>query len=144
MRIERLSKFGEMEDIQMEQLWKYAVAGNIKKSHIDENGILRYGTSAFKGNTKVYLCGRLLDERLLNENRKEISVLGLCRGRRYYVDSVPIDLIENVRLTRVYKPTGLKIMSDWEFADGWWGNTQEECDEALAFVKRWNEKYKTE
>ena len=139
-----MSKFVEMEDIQREQLWKYAVAGNIKKSHIDENGILRYGTSAFKGNTKVYLCGRLLDERLPNENRKEISVLGLCRGRRYYVDSVPIDLIENVRLTRVYKPTVLKIMSDWEFADGWWGNTQEECDDALAFVKRWNEKYKTE
>ena len=128
----------------MEQLWKYAVAGNIKKSHIDENGILRYGTSAFKGNTKVYLCGRLLDERLLNENRKEISVLGLCRGRRYYVDSVPIDLIENVRLTRVYKPTVLKIMSEWELADCWWGNTQEECNDALAFVKRWNEQYKTE
>ena len=127
----------------MEQLWKYAVAGNIKKSHIDENGILRYGTSAYKGNTKVYLCGRLLDERLLNENRKEISVLGLCRGRRYYVDSVPIDLIENVRLTRVYQPTVLKIMSDWEFADGWWGNTQEECNDALAFVKHWNEKDKT-
>ena len=128
----------------MEQLWIYAVAGNIKKSHIDEYGILRYGTSAFKVNTKVYLFCRLLDERLPNEIRKEISVLGLCRGRRYYVDSVPIDLIENVRLTRVYKPTVLKIMSDWEFADGWWGNTQEECDDALAFVKRWNEKYKTE
>ena len=128
----------------MEQLWKYAVAGNIKKSHIDENGILRYGTSAFKGNTKVYLCGWLLDVRLPNEMRKEISVLGLCRGRRYYVDSVPIDLIENVRLTRVYKPTVLKIMSDWEFADCWWGNTQEECNDALVFIKRWNEKYKTE
>ncbi len=128
----------------MEQLWKYAVAGNIKKSHIDENGILRYGTASFKGNTKVYLCGRLLDERILNEDRKEISVLGLCRGRRYYVDSVPIDLIENVRLTRVYKPRVLKIMSDWEFSDGWWGSSQEECNDALAFVKRWNEKYKSE
>ena len=128
----------------MEQLWKYAVAGNIKKSHIDENGILRYGTSSFKGNTKVYLCGRLLDERIPNEDRKVISVLGLCRGRRYYVDSVPIDLIENVRLTRVYKPKVLKIMSDWEFADCWWGSSQEECNDALAFVKRWNEKYKSE
>ena len=128
----------------MGKLWRYAVAGNIKKSHIDENGILRYGTSSFKGNTKVYLCGRLLDERIPNEDRKEISVLGLCRGRRYYVDSVPIDLIENVRLTRVYKPKVLKIMSDREFADGWWGSSQEECNDALAFVKRWNEKYKSE
>ena len=35
----------------MEKLWRYAVAGNIKKTRIDENGVLRYGTSAFKGNT---------------------------------------------------------------------------------------------
>lgn len=126
----------------MKQLWRYAVAGNIKKTRIDENGVLRYGTSAFKGNTKVYLCGRLLDERIPNENRKEISVLGLCRGGRYYVDSVPIDLIENVRLTRVYKPKVLKVMSNWEFSYCWWGNSQEERDDASAFVKRWNEKYK--
>lgn len=126
----------------MKQLWRYAVVGNIKKTRIDENGVLRYGTSAFKGNTKVYLCGRLLDERIPNENRKEISVLGLCRGGRYYVDSVPIDLIENVRLTRVYKPRILKIMSNFEYFNGWWGNSQEERDDASAFVKRWNEKYK--
>lgn len=132
----------EKEDIHMKQLWRYAVAGNIKKTRIDENGVLRYGTSAFKGNTKVYLCGRLLDERIPNENRKEISVLGLCRGGRYYVDSVPIDLIENVRLTRVYKPRILKIMSNFEYFNGWWGNSQEERDDASAFVKRWNEKYK--
>ena len=46
----------------MEKLWRYAVAGNIKKTHIDENGVLRYGTSAFKGNTKVYISGQLWDE----------------------------------------------------------------------------------
>ena len=48
----------------MENMWRYAVAGNIKKTRIDENGILRYGTSAFQGNTKVYISGRLWDERL--------------------------------------------------------------------------------
>ena len=36
----------------MKSLWRYAVTGNIKKTRIDENGILRYGTAAFKGNTK--------------------------------------------------------------------------------------------
>ena len=72
----------------MGKLWRYAVAGNIKKTRIDENGILRYGTSAFKGNTKVYLSGRLWDERLPADNKKEIAVLGLSRGRRYYVDSI--------------------------------------------------------
>ncbi len=128
----------------MNKNWKYAVAGNIKKTRIDEDGVLRYGTVAFKGNTKVYLCGRLLEERIPTEERKEISVLGLCRGGRYYVDSVPIELIENVRLTRVYKPRVLDIMSDWEFADCWWGNSQEERDDASAFVKRWKKRYQPE
>ena len=126
----------------MKQEWRYAVAGNIKKSRIDENGVLRYGTSAFKGNTKIYLCGRLWDKRLPEKNNTHISVVGLSRGGRYYVDYVPISLIENVRLTRVYTPSVLEIMSDWEFADGWWGNTQEERDDASAFLKSFKEKYK--
>lgn len=130
------------EVMLMRQLWKYAVVGNIKKSRVDVNGVLRYGTSAFKGNSKVYLCGRMWDERISEGNKKEISVLGLCRGKRYYVDSVAVDWIENVRLTRVYKPTIIKIMSNWEFADGWWGNTQEERADALKFVESWNELYK--
>lgn len=128
----------------MENMWRYAVAGNIKKTRIDENGILRYGTSAFQGNTKVYISGRLWDERLPEDNKKDIAVLGLSRGRRYYVDRVPIDLIENVRLTRVYKQKVLEIMSNFEFADCWWGNTQEERNDASVFVKRWKETYKSE
>ena len=83
----------------MKNLWRYAVAGNIKKTRIDENGIMRYGTAAFKGNTKVYLCGRLWDERLPDENKTGISVLGLSRGGRYYVGFVPIELIENLRIS---------------------------------------------
>ena len=125
----------------MQSLWKYAVTGNIKKTRIDENGILRYGTAAFKGNTKVYLCGRLWDERLPDENKTEISVLGLSRGGRYYVDSVSISLIENLRITRVYTPKVLEIMSDIEFSECWWGNTQEERDDASSFLKRLKEKY---
>ena len=70
--------------------------------------------------------------------------MGLSRGRRYYVDRVPIDLIENVRLTRVYKQKVLEIMSNFEFADCWWGNTQEERNDASVFVKRWKETYKSE
>ncbi len=128
----------------MENKWRYAVVGNIKKTRIDGNGVLRYGTSTFKGNTKVYLSGRLWDERLPGDNKKEIAVLGLCRGRKYYVDSVSVDLIENVRLTRVYKPKVLEIMSNFEFADCWWGNTQAERNDASAFVKRWKETYKSE
>ena len=125
----------------MKKLWRYAVAGNIKKTRIDENGILRYGTVAFKGNTKVYLCGRLWDERLPDEYKTEISVLGLSRGGKYYVDSVPFELLENLRITRVYTPKVLRMMSNFEFYECWWGNTQEERDDASAFLKRLKEKY---
>ena len=125
----------------MKNLWRYAVAGNIKKTQIDENGIMRYGTAAFKGNTKVYLCGRLWDERLPDENKTGISVLGLSRGGRYYVDFVPIELIENLRITRVYTPKVLDMMSNFEFCEGWWGNTQEERGDASAFLTRLKEKY---
>lgn len=122
--------------------WRYAVAGNIKKTHLYENGILRYGTLVFKGNTKVYLCGRLWDERLPEKNKTHIAVLGLTRARRYYVDMVPIELIENLRITRVYTPKVLEIMSDCEFEQCWWGNTQEERDDASAFLRRFKETYK--
>ena len=125
----------------MKKTWRYAVVGNIKKQRIDENGDLRYGTAAFKGNTKVYLCGRLWDERLPNENKTEISVLGLSRGGRYYVGCVPIELIENLRLTRVYTPKVLEIMSDFEFCECWWGNSQEERDDASAFLKKFKDNY---
>ena len=128
----------------MGKSWRYAIAGNIKKTHIDENGILRYGTAAYKGNTKMYLSGRLWDERLPDENKTHISVLGLSRGGRYYVDYTPIELIENLRITRVYSPKVLEIMSDFEFSECWWGNTQEERDDASAFLKRFKEKYKGE
>lgn len=128
----------------MEKIWRYAVTGNIKKTRIDENGILRYGTAAFRGNTKVYLAGRLWDERLPDENKTEICVLGLSRGKRYYVECVPISVIENFRITRVYKPKVLDMMSNFEYCESWWGNTQEERNDALAFLKRLKEKYEIE
>ena len=125
----------------MKKLWRYADAGNIKKTRIDENGILRYGTAAFKGNTKVYLSGRLWDERFPDKNKTKISVLGLSRSGKYYVDCVPIELIENLRITRVYTPKVLEIMSNFEFCECWWGHTQDERDDASAFLKKFKEKY---
>ena len=125
----------------MELSWRYAVTGNIKKTRIDENGILRYGTSAFKGNTKVYLAGYHWDERLPDKNKTHISVVGLSRGGKYYDDYISIELIENLRLTRVYTPKVLNMMSNPEYFDCWWGNTQEDRDDASAFLKRFKEKY---
>lgn len=125
----------------MGNMWRYAVAGNIKKTHIDEHGILRYGTSAFRGNAKVYLYGRLWKERFPDGHPPEIAVLGRSRGGHFYVASVPIPLLENLRIARVYAPRALEIMDNFEFARGWWGNTQEERDDAAAFLHWLKETY---
>ena len=133
-----------IEVIKVKPLWIYAVAGNIKKTRIDKNGILRYGTGTFKGNTKVYLSGHLWDERLPMENKKEIAVLGLSRNGKYYFTNVPIELIENLRVTKIYKPKILELMSNHEYRECWWGNTQEDKDDATAFLERFKEKYMIE
>ena len=70
--------------------WKYCVVGNIVETRIDENGILRYGTAAFRGNTRVYLCGKHHDFR-----GKEIVVLGLTRKGIYDSFLVPVELIKD-------------------------------------------------
>ena len=37
------------------QNWTYCVVGNIKKSHYDKNGTLRFGAAAFPCGTNVCL-----------------------------------------------------------------------------------------
>lgn len=73
--------------------WKYCVAGNIVKTHIDDNGILRCGSSVFAGGTKVYLCkGTPWDDM-----SSGIMIIGLNRLKKYQATGVPVKLIENVR-----------------------------------------------
>ncbi len=114
--------------------WKYCVAGNIVRTHYDVNGILRYGTPAFSGGTKVYLCGRFWDPA-----QRTIDVIGLTRGNRYRVYRVPAECIENVRLQQVYKPKILEIMNNFEFWQDWWHNTIEDKRSAEEFIARWKE-----
>lgn len=113
--------------------WKYSVIGNITKQHTDDNGIMRYGTAAFKGGAKVYLCGKYW-----NDTSETISVIGLTRGHKYQViDTLP-ELIENVRCKKAFTPAVLRIMDNWEFSDWWWGNTAEDKESAEAFAMNWN------
>ena len=65
----------------------------------------------------------------------------LPRYEKYYDDYIPIELIENLRLTKVYTPKVLYMMSNPEYFDCWWGNTQADRDDASAFLKRFKEKY---
>lgn len=113
--------------------WKYCVAGNMRKIHFDDEWIIRYGTSAFTGGTKVFLCGKYWDF-----TRKEISVIGLCKSKRHEVHEVPVYLIENVRCQKVYRSGVLELMNNFEFRDCWWHNTKRDKREAEEFAEKWN------
>ena len=115
--------------------WKYCVVGNITKTHTDADGVLRYGTAAFPGGTRVYLCGKYWDAA-----REDICVVGLTRGKRWQVVDTDIRCIENVRCSRVWKPSVLKIMDDFEFYDCWWHCSKEDKAETKVFVKLWKQR----
>lgn len=115
--------------------WRFCAVGNIKSQHTDKDGQVFYGTKAFSGGTKVYI-----DDRTYPVNGESVSVIGLNRFGRYAVESVPINLIENVRIQRVFKPTVLKMMDYLEVMDGWsWrGRTAEDRKALHAFISTWN------
>ena len=113
--------------------WTYCVVGNIKKTHMDQDGTLRYGTAAFTGGTKVYLSGRIWDK-----TKGSINALGKTRRNRLQVIWTDINQIENVRCQKVFNPAILVIMDDIEFRASWWGKSKAEKADAEAFAQWWN------
>lgn len=113
--------------------WLYCVVGNITKTHLAPNGTVLYGSAAYTGGTKVYLCGKYW-----NPKCGTIAVIGLNRYKQYRVNDVPPELIENVRWQRAYKPSVLHLMNNWEFWDCWWRDTKEDKVAVKAFVEKWN------
>lgn len=114
--------------------WRFCVVGNIVEKHNDQDGNLLYGTKAFVGGTKVYIV-----DRIWKMNSGETTVIGLNRFKRYTVESMPTELIENIRVQKIYKPTILEIMDSLEVMDGWpWrGRTAVDKKESKAFVEMW-------
>ena len=114
--------------------WRFCVVGNIKEQHTGADGEILYGTIAFSGGTKIYL-----DDRTWGLNCDKITVIGLNRYKKYAVESVQVDLIENIRIQRIFKPTVLEIMDYLEAVDGWkWrGRTAEDKRELKKFVESW-------
>ena len=119
--------------MEAKQNWTYCVVGNIKKTHYDTDGTLRYGTAAFTGGTKVYISGRIWDR-----TRDHINALGLTRGNRWEVIWTDVSQIENLRCQKVFQPTVLGFMDHFEYRDGWWGKSKREKEDAENFVKWWN------
>ncbi len=118
------------------KVFKFCVVGNIVRApHLDKNGILRYGTPAYTGGTKVYLCGKLW-----RIAEKEIQVVGLTRGKKYQVHDVPVNLIENVRAGKAFDPGILAIMNNFEFWDWWWNGTRKDQKATKEFVSVWDRK----
>ena len=117
--------------------WRFGVVGNIVKTHLDEDGILRYGTIQFTGGTKVYIDGKNWS----NLPRTEIVVIGLNRFKRFEIAAVPPELIENVRFQIIRNRTVLNILSGEEAVDGWhfWGRLSSDRREAKEFANNWEE-----
>lgn len=108
--------------------WKYCVVGNIVMERIDAEGNVRYGTAAFTGGTKVYLCRPYGD--------RTVSVIGLNRHKcRYVVENLPLSSIENFRRQQVYQPSILKIMDNFEFYMDWWGSSKTDRADTDEFVR---------
>lgn len=42
-------------------------------------------------------------------------------------------------MQKVFQPTILGFMDNFEYRDGWWGKSKKEKADAEAFVKWWNE-----
>lgn len=111
--------------------WKYCVVGNIVKERTDENGVLRHGTVAFRGGTRVYLEGK--NHHYAHDS---ICVIGKNRFGRYEYTNILRDQVENVRFSKVYKPSVVTKMYDYEEYD-WWGNTEEDGLDAKQFAAAW-------
>ena len=120
----------------MDQLkeWRFGVVGNITKSHLDEDGQLRYGTKAFTPGTKVFLGGKYWDS-----SRDVIGVIGQNRFGRMITEAVPVELIENVRTQIIRHPQVLDIIDYEESMEGWdwWQRTAADKKETQQFVNDW-------
>lgn len=118
--------------------WRFGVVGNIISSHDDECGKTLYGTKVFLPGTKVYIDGNNW-----YIGRNEVSVIGLNRFGRYVLDRVKIELIENIRTQKIYKPHVLKIIDYLSVMDGieWWGRTVVDKKAAERFVEQISTSY---
>ena len=124
-----------MEEVE----WRFGVVGNIVSEHTDENGNVYYGSKAFTSGTKVYIHGKFGD----SEN-PNIAVIGRNRFGRTVFEAVPINLIENIRVKRIYKPSILAIIDSLCVAEGleWWERTAADRKHAENFAKELSEKSK--
>lgn len=128
-------------NMEQDSNWRFCVVGNIVRTHKGDNGETYYGTKEFTGGTKVYINGRYW----YDFERTDISVIGLNRFKRYVFAWIDPNMIENVRLQVIKKPTVLRIMDYEEAMEGWefWGRTAQDRRDAKVFAENWPDLLKT-
>ncbi|MDO4492842.1 MAG: hypothetical protein Q4C53_03035 [Clostridia bacterium] len=123
--------------------WRWCVVANIKKEHIDEEGVLRYGTKEFCGGKKVYLYGSPWISEEYEHDPDSVLALGVNRDGRYQFNAVPVGLLENVRCAQLFRPAVLDLMHTYEMRAGnrrW----HEDRKEAALFCKMLGQRMATE
>lgn len=116
--------------------WTYCTVGNIRPTHFDGDGTVRYGTAAFRGGTKVYLAARIWDR-----TKPHIEAYGKTRENRWQIVTTDVGHIENLRVQKVFHPDVLNFMGNHEYRSTWWGKSKREKEAAEAFVQWWNETF---
>ena len=127
--------------------WIFGTVGNITAKHIDEDGNTYYGTKAFTPGTKVYIGGKYWAPPIETDwdpSTTTIRVIGRNRFGRIAVERIPVFLIENVRVQRIYSPHILDIVSHIHALDGkeWWDNTVADRKGTENFVKMFKNLFK--
>lgn len=113
------------------RMMKYCVIGNIVKEHVDNAGILRFGTRSFPGGRKVYISRRLWGD------VGEVTVMGLNRYKTSYsLERVPLKLIDNIRCSRTFEQGVVRLMqNDSESENMWFLYRDEDKAKAEEYVR---------
>lgn len=121
----------EEKEIQRNE-WVFGVVGNVAKSHKDENGNVYYGTKAFKPGTKVYILPEPCEEKIV-----WTVVIGLNRFGRYVVESVPLNLIIDIKTQRIYNPKVIDFIRYLKVVEGfqWCERTVDDKKRAKLYAK---------
>ena len=81
-----------------------------------------------------------MELKLLKAEQKYTFIVHINRFGRFIFESVPVDLIENVRVKTVFEPKVLELMEADEVCEGmeWLGRTKADKRRAEQFVEMWN------
>ncbi len=126
---DEISSSGKLSD----QDWRWCLVGNIVETHeYGEDHEMKTGSKHFAPGAKVFMAPVRW-----GDGYERISVIGKPRKKQNYVEVIMrSELIENLRMQRVYKPAVLRRMDRSECH--WWGNTDQDRDEIIEYLESRN------